>query len=584
MPTRREFIGAVAGAAYAGANANANAAANATADADANAKATGGATVMPAPPGVSAKDWSDALEKFAAIVGQDNLFTAEADLALYRDAYSPLWNEQSERLVSAAIAPKEVEQVQAIVAAANRYRIPLFPISTGRNLGYGGSAPNLSGSVVVDLKRMNRIIEVNDTRCFAIVEPGVSYFDLYRYIEERGLKVWIDCPDPGWGSLVGNSLDHGAGHTTAEYRDHFRAHSGMEVVLASGEVMRTGMGALPASKTWGEFHYGFGPTVDGLFAQSGFGIVTKMGFHLMPRPEAFFSRRVLVPRRKDIVPLVAIVNRLEYGGLIGMPIFESPLGNTLPADSELRDIVTRSDVWSTDAIDRHAAARKLPVWSCKLQFYGPEQGIAANYEYARKQLSDAIPGVRFEDVETLRFPLQPVQLENASHKVLIGVPNMNIFSIGARMDTSSVPSDGHLLFSPVVPKDGEELLKAQQLFAESLRGTPLQGLYTPLTAPFTWLYRVFALTAGFPVSRSNPEVNRNSREAVQKLIEIGARYGYGEYRATPVFQDAVMATYSFGDHALRRFCEQLKDAADPNGIMAAGRGGIWPKHLRTSRQ
>jgi FAD/FMN-containing dehydrogenase len=66
-----------------------------------------------------------------------------------------------------------------------------YPISTGKNLGYGGSAPNLTGSVVVNLKRMNRILEVDDTRHYALVEPGVPYFDLYRHIQERQLKVWI---------------------------------------------------------------------------------------------------------------------------------------------------------------------------------------------------------------------------------------------------------------------------------------------------------------------------------------------------------------------------------------------------------
>ena len=60
---------------------------------------------------------------------------------------------------------------------------------------------------------MNRVLEVNDKTHFAVVEPGVSYFDLYRYIQERGLKVWIDPADPGWGSPVGNALERGGGRT-----------------------------------------------------------------------------------------------------------------------------------------------------------------------------------------------------------------------------------------------------------------------------------------------------------------------------------------------------------------------------------
>ncbi len=178
-------------------------------------------------------------------------------------------------------------EVQQIVRIANRYRVPLYAISTGKNLGYGGSAPAYSGCVVLDLKRMNRIIEVNEANAFALVEPGVSYFDLYRYIQDRKLKVWIDCPDPGWGSVVGNAIDRGGGYTAANYRNHFDSHCGMEVVLPSGELLRTGMGAIPKAETWQQYKSGCGPWIDGIFSQSNYGIVTKMGFWLMPQPEAY---------------------------------------------------------------------------------------------------------------------------------------------------------------------------------------------------------------------------------------------------------------------------------------------------------
>jgi FAD/FMN-containing dehydrogenase len=155
------------------------------------------------PPGVRAADWANALKQFTDVVGSPWVFTSDEDVALYRDAYSPFWGEPEERLVSAAVAPDTTEQVSRIVKIANRYRIPLFSISTGKNLGYGGSAGNISGTVIVDLKRMNRVIEVDDERYFAIVEPGVAYFDLYRHIQDRQLKVWIDTPDPGWGASSG---------------------------------------------------------------------------------------------------------------------------------------------------------------------------------------------------------------------------------------------------------------------------------------------------------------------------------------------------------------------------------------------
>ena len=155
---------------------------------------------MRVPPGLKAKDFADAVKEFQAAVGKEWVFTSDEDVDLYRDAYSPFWDEPEERIASAAVAPDTVEEVQKVVRIANQYKVPIYPISTGRNLGYGGSAPNYSGSVVLDLKRMNRILDVSESNASALVEPGVSYFDLYRYIQDRGIKLWVDVPDPGWGS------------------------------------------------------------------------------------------------------------------------------------------------------------------------------------------------------------------------------------------------------------------------------------------------------------------------------------------------------------------------------------------------
>jgi (+)-pinoresinol hydroxylase len=165
---------------------------------------------MRTPPGVSEADFAKALQQFAGVVGSQWVISRDDEVATYKDAYSPLWGESDEKVASAAVAPDSVEQIQKVLAIANRFAIPLYTVSTGRNLAYGGSSPVYSGSVVLDLKRMNRVLEVSEEYAYALVEPGVSYFDLYRHLRDKGLKLWIDVPDPGWGSPVGNSLDHGA--------------------------------------------------------------------------------------------------------------------------------------------------------------------------------------------------------------------------------------------------------------------------------------------------------------------------------------------------------------------------------------
>jgi len=101
------------------------------------------------------------------------------------DAYHIL--DQEEMVCSAVTYPASTSDVQEIVRWANEFKIPIYPISMGRNLGYGGSAPNVPGSVVVDLGRhMNKILRIDGDNASCMVEPGVSYFKLYEEIQKTG--------------------------------------------------------------------------------------------------------------------------------------------------------------------------------------------------------------------------------------------------------------------------------------------------------------------------------------------------------------------------------------------------------------
>jgi hypothetical protein len=552
---------------------------------------------MRVPPGVSAADFAEAIRQFEEAIGKEWVFTSNEDVALYRDAYSPLMGEPDEMLASAAIAPDGVEQVQKVVRISNRYKIPIYPVSTGKNLGYGGSAPVLSGSVVLDLKRMNRILEVNERNAYALVEPGVSYFDLYRYIQEKGLKLWVDVPDPGWGSPIGNSLDRGGGYLMPQYRNHFDSHCGMEVVLADGEVMRTGMGALPGAQTWQEYKSGFGPWIDGMFSQSNFGVVTKMGFWLMPEPDSYLSGTVTVPRHDDLIPLVNILNYLENTRVTnGMPDLASPLlgipmlsefaarfdqGSTpfdRPQDAELTALIAKAGGNMSPELNDYAQRKGIGYWSCKLSFYGAPKANAANWAFAQEKFS-AIPGAKFEPGESYKLPLTPEQREKV-HKPQFGIPSLAMFSIGARSAMNPEPSNGHMWFSPIIPRTGEAIFEANRVFAQAAKEFGLPFLNFNL--PSTYWERSFIFIFAFPVVK-DVETNKKNVASFKKLIQVAADHGWGEYRTAPVFQDAIMNTYSFNNHALLHFHETVKDAIDPNGILSAGRYGIWPKHVREAK-
>jgi 4-cresol dehydrogenase (hydroxylating) len=543
MTNRRRFIQAAAGAA----------AAPVLPGATQMAMAAQAATTLPTfnpafprvPPGVSRANFTRALSAWRDTVGGDWVFTSAEDVNLYRDAYSPYWDEPEERVASAAVAPSTLEQVQAVVKVANQYSIPLYAISTGRNLAYGGSAPAYSGSVVLDLKRMNRVLEVNERNAYALVEPGVNYLDLYEHITNAGLDVWIDPPDPGWGSVIGNALDGGGGWTASPFRDHFGAHCGMEVVLANGEVVRTGMGALPNSKSWQHNRWGYGPWVDGLFRQGNMGVVTKMGFHLMPRPEAMQSATVAISRVEDVVALIDTMNLVENQHVVnGSTQLFGNGGN----------------------------------WQVQLPIYGPEKVVRAQMEYCKDKFAK-IQSARFTEGELVRTPLDAATLARI-RKVNFGIPDLSTFAMLGRNQQNPAPPGGHIGFSPIIPRTGESVLEYAQFYRDNL-ATVSEGGALRFQGPvyMTNWDRTMVAMIMFPIGKDKV-MNAKMRAAFEKWVHLAAERGWAEYRAPAAFQDMIAKTYSYNNNSLTRMRESIKDALDPNGILSPGRYGVWPKRLR----
>ena len=528
-----------------------------------------GKTEMRTPPGVAASAFADVLSQFSKAVGQENVYSSEADLDLYRDAYSVFWGEQEERVASAAVAPNSVEEVQQVVKIANQHRIPLYPISTGRNLGYGGSAPGYSGSVVLDLKRMNRVVEVNEDLHYAIVEPGVSYFDLHNYLREKGINLYGSVANPGWGSPIGNALDHGFG---APAGDHFKNHCGMEVVLANGDVVRTGLGALPNSKLWALAPYGCGPYFDGIFTQSNFGIVTKMGFNLFKEPDA--SRQIIVGSRNynDLDAIAALSVHLEAIGVSAPgPIISPLMGSN---DPEAQALLNSSGGGSAQAWNELAARKNKDLYDMIFRFSGATKIVDAQIETVKDQYAAKLPGVTFTEGKAFHGPLDDNKVDEPD-KFAFGIPSLWRFL----PDLSAQGWTGHAWFSPMIPRTGEAMRKANRVFQEAVQSRGLKWRWqggVPTAPKTTTILYSFNIT-------KVPEENKKTREAFLHLVQVAAEQGWSEYRTAPAFMDEIMNVFSFNNHALRRFHETLKDAVDPNGILSAGRYGIWPKHLRSKR-
>tara|TARA_B100001540_G_scaffold314892_1_gene340801 strand:+ start:2900 stop:4459 length:1560 start_codon:yes stop_codon:yes gene_type:complete len=511
-----------------------------------------------------------------AIVSKEWVMTGQSDLQSYRDDYGIFWgHSELEPKPSAAVAPASTDEVQAVVRILNKYQLPCWTISTGKNLGYGGAAPLKNGMITIDLKRMNRIIEVNEKHAYAIVEPGVSYFDLFNYIRDKGYKLWMSCPSPGWGSIIGNTSEHGVGYTP--YGDHYGNQCGLEVVLPDGDLLRTGMGAMPDTKTWGTFKYGFGPHIDGMFTQSNLGIVTRMGIWLMPEPPTFMTGWAMMDGIDDFATMIEATRDLRQQDIITnmATVFPGMMDATYRPESgePLRELIAGRG--SPMDLIKILKEHNLGFWTNRMAFYGLSNAVKEKYEYMMDHYLAHNPKTRFK-FDTYSAPYDFRKMD-AGAKLQAGVPNLGEWTVMGWTEDS----DAHAFFSPIIPFTGEAAQEHVDVFNEIFTRHG-RGPYIGSIALFNTT-RTCMITIPLPVRKGDHEFNRVSQDLFLDLVQASTERGWGDYRAPTFAMDTIMDTYSFNNHALRRFHERIKDTLDPNGIFSPGKNGIWPERYRDTR-
>lgn len=224
------------------------------------------------------------------IVGPEHISEDPVDMEAYRggpEGYetSMGFGKVMSKYPAAVIMPKTTEEVQGIVRACNRYKVPYIPVSTMWWLAH--AVPHVDGSLLIDLKRMDKLA-IDEKNMYAIVESAV----IYSQLQEQAMRVGLYITVPGGGSQVSVIANHlNCGFSPLNYRNGLpsRRLLGVEWVLPDGQILRTGSLAFGHDPFWGE---GPGPELRGLLrsAASGWlgslGICTKMALKLFPfQPE-----------------------------------------------------------------------------------------------------------------------------------------------------------------------------------------------------------------------------------------------------------------------------------------------------------
>jgi len=486
------------------------------------------------------------IERFLAaakgVVGGEHVVADEAGLAPFARLMLPVPEE--EHAPVGVVSPRSVEEVRALLRLANEQRVPLWPTSTGRNFGYGGSAAATPGQVVLDLRRMNRIVDVDPVLCTALIEPGVTYKQLQDHLRAEKVPLWLDFPAPGpLVSPVGNTLERGGGLTP--YGDHFANSCGYEVVLADGTILRTGMGGVAGTTSWQAYRYGYGPFLDGIFTQSNFGVVTRMGLWLMPEPPAHRTGLAVWPEWGDIGKIIDTLRPLRLDGTIGN------FGVLVDSTLLLSSMMKRADLYDgAGAVPLDvslAAARKkgMGAWHYLFSVYGRPERVAADW----KVVETAIEGSGGRLIPDVHDPMQVNEL------------TLQAFSL-----LNWVGGHGLAWFSPVTPMRGPDAAR-QMLMARGIMDRHGVDFMTGMTLNGREGLNVMPMV----FDRSDPDATARHRACFDALVDAFARAGYGFYRTGIGFMDKVAGVFGEAQSDVNR---RIKRALDPNGIIAPGKSGI----------
>ena len=238
---------------------------------------------------------SDIRKSLVDIVGERGVSDAPEELWFYSRDPGVLAPHRPDYVV----APQTTEEVQKIVRLANRQKIPVIPMGNGMSLA--GLVIPLKGGIVMDMKRMNKILQVNPMARYVVVEGGTSQGALKAYLQKNHPTLRHSIPDaPPATTIAANVSLHGQGRLTNQYGFNSDMVTGLEVVLPTGEICLIG------SPSIGPYWISKGPTLpdlSGLFLGwlGCTGIITKVGLKLYPNKK-IRDAELFVTDRVDLIP------------------------------------------------------------------------------------------------------------------------------------------------------------------------------------------------------------------------------------------------------------------------------------------
>jgi len=211
--------------------------------------------------------------KLQTILGNERCSFAPEDLI----AYSYDANEEKRGLPEGVVLPDNTEEVAAIVKLANEYKVPITP--RGGASGYTGGCVPMRGGIVMAMDRFNKILEIDADNYLVILEPGVITKDLQEAVAKIGLMYPPDPASAAFSTIGGNIAENAGGIRAVKYGVTKNYVMGLEVVLPTGEIIRSGSKCIKDV-------VGYNLTELFVGSEGTLGIITKAIVKIVPIPEA----------------------------------------------------------------------------------------------------------------------------------------------------------------------------------------------------------------------------------------------------------------------------------------------------------
>jgi len=496
---------------------------------------------------------------------------------------------------AAVVRVQSAAEVVAVVKIARACRVSLYPVSQGRNWGYGDACPVGPGQVVLDLSAMNRIVEVDPDLAYAVIEPGVTQGQLSAHLQ--AMDCGLICANSGSSpdtSVVGNLIERGFGGT--RYSDHVAQACGMDVVLADGTLLKTGLAGYEGSPSAHLSRWGLGPSLDGLFSQSNLGIVVRTGVWLMPKPEAQTLFSIELETDADFERAIDRLRMLRLQGTLTSPVFISNVYRTLALMGRFPWHETQGETpLRRELAETLVRRRGQPGMGGRYNAIGALQGSKRGLKAAALDLSEVLDGIgkltftsgeelddferrgralmgESESAERGQEMVGMAGIARAGLEAFYGVPSKQALTMtrwrlrspvtGPCVDPTAEGS-GLYFVTPVCPAKGSEVRRCMGMIEDRL----LRDGFEPLIRIAMTSDRTVVFSTMVAFDRRHPEECAAARTCHRELTEdlIGA--GYPPYRAGIDEMDLLDPHGS----AQWSVVASLKQALDPDGVLAPGR-------------